>query len=116
MTGLMILNTRNMPRNKVVASEKLNGSCVKRGKPIIPPYDRIDSSPYVTAILSRQDRVAGAKGGTHASPMMHIRRGHIRNYASGERRFISDTLVNATEDMRKQFVSQRSHYVVKDSE
>ena len=77
MTGLMILNTRNMPRNKVVASEKLNRSRVKRGKPMIPPYDRIDSSPYVTAILARQERVSGSHGGTACQPYdAHKTRAH----------------------------------------
>lgn len=111
VTALTILNTRNIPSQTVAVSDKLNKARIKSGKSPIPPYRKVDSSGYVTAILNRQERSSSPGGGHHASPVMHIRRGHIRTYANGERSFIRDTIVNATESMRKTF---RSHYEVKE--
>lgn len=114
MVALAILNTKNVRSETITAPDKLAKARARSGKPVIPPYRKIHSEPYVTAIMSRQERTARIDhGGTHASPAPHIRRGHIRHYSSGERTFIADTLVNSTEQMRKTFKSNRSHYDIK---
>jgi len=113
MVALSILNTRGVETQIVTVKESLNKARVKRGKSRIPPYRRIDSSGYVTAIQRRQERNKDSQGGHHASPIPHMRIGHWRHYQTGEKSFIRDTLVNATEEMRNVFVSHRSHYVVK---
>lgn len=115
MTALSILATKGVRSETVNASPKLAKARTKHGKPAIPPYRKVDSRAYVTAILSRQEHVSRSQGGTHASPITHMRIGHWRHYKSGEKSFIHDTLVNATEEMRKAFVSHRTHYVVKDN-
>lgn len=39
------------------------------------------------------------KGGTHASPVTHLRRGHWRHYKSGKRSWVEATLVNGKDGM-----------------
>lgn len=115
MTALMILNTRGVKQETVAPSPKLARARARSGKTPIPPYRRVDSQGYVTALLARsQGRHGPSLGGTHASPVMHLRRGHWRNYETGQRSFIRDTLVNADETTRAQFVATRSHYTVKE--
>jgi len=113
MTALAILNTKGIVNETIRASDKLNSARRKAGKSIIPPYRKVNSSGYVTALLARQERKGEGKGGTHASPITHIRMGHLRNYKSGEVSFVRDTIVNASEEARLNFKSTRSHYIVK---
>lgn len=114
MTALLILNTRGVDRETVVAPEKVNRARARKGAPLIPNYDRVNSGPYVTAIMARRSGRQGVpKGGTHASPTPHLRLGHPRTYSSGRSIFIQDTLVNVTEEQRKAFRSNRSHYAIR---
>jgi hypothetical protein len=112
MTALIILNTRNIDRETVRVSDKLQKARRKNGKPPIPPFDRVHTVGYVTAIQSRGHRRDRSEdqGGTHASPVPHLRMGHPRNYATGNTIFIKDTLVNVPLEQRKMFKSARSHY------
>jgi hypothetical protein len=113
MTALMILNTRNITRETVRVSDKLQNARRKSGKLPIPPYDRVNAAPYVTAILTR--RKAGDRvdlGGHHASPVPHLRLGHPRVYANGSSTFVRDTLVNVAKGARDEFLRTRSHYTV----
>jgi hypothetical protein len=115
MTALAILNTKGVRWETVVPNTKLARARFKTGKQPIPPYRRVLDAEYVTAILAKRERNKSEDhGGTHASPRPHVRMGHLRHYKSGERSIIRDTLVNATEDMRATFKSNRSHYVVKE--
>ena len=115
MIALLILNTRGIPQETIRASDKLQKARAKNKKPPIPDYRKIDSRPYVTAIMSH---ATGARrehqGGHHASPIPHIRIGHWRNYKTGERTFINDTLVKASDEMRAMFKSNRAMYSVKE--
>lgn len=111
MTALLLLNTTGVERSTVRVSDKLNRSRARSNKPPIPPYDVVDSALYVTALTAHRSASRSEPlGGHHASPMPHIRKGHFREYASGRRTFIRDTLVRVTPEMRAQFKSQRSHY------
>jgi hypothetical protein len=78
----------------------------KRGRVPIPSHDVVKSEPYVTALLARQ----GPK--MHASPITHLRMGHIRNLPLGKKTFIRDALVNGTDEAKAAFASTRSHYFV----
>ena len=115
MTALLILSTRNVERETVRAPIKLQNARRKSGKPTIPDYDRVNAAQYVTAILLRGRRRERGEdqGGTHRSPIPHIRLGHPRQYATGRSIFIADTLVNVPAEKRAAFKSNRSHYVVK---
>ena len=114
MCALMILNTRNVPRETVAVGERLNRARRKSGKLPIPPFDRVLTAEYVTAIMTRGARSARSedRGGSHASPIPHLRLGHPRQYATGRSIFIRDTLVNVPPEQRAAFKSQRTHYTV----
>ena len=115
MTALMILNTRGVQQETVTVSPKLNKARLRSNRPPIPPYQSVKDREYVTAITARKERQESRGTGTHASPIPHVRHGHWRNYQSGHRSFIRDTLVNVSEATREQFISSRSHYNVKDT-
>lgn len=51
----------------------------------------------VITITGKRKVSEGGKGGTHASPVTHLRRGHWRNYKSGKRTWIDAMVVNGTE-------------------
>lgn len=114
ITALMILGTNGVARETIRAPEKLQRARMKNRKPPIPAYERVHTEPYVTAIMQRRapSLRLEPKGGTHASPVVHVRRGHLRQYKNGQRTFIRDTLVAATADAKAAFHAQRSHYTV----
>jgi hypothetical protein len=115
MTGLLMLGTRGIERETVQADAKLQRARAKNLKPPIPDYQRVLSAPYVTAIEMRGRRGERGpdQGGTHRSPVAHIRIGHPRDYRDGKRLWIADTLVNVPPEQRAAFKSSRSHYVVR---
>jgi len=116
MTGLLILSTRGVERETVTCPPKLARARAKSRKPPIPPYDRVNSSPYITAITARlagQKGTRESKGGTHASPIPHLRMGHPRTYANGRVSMVRDALVNMSEEAKAGFRSQRTHYEVR---
>lgn len=111
---LLILATRGVERETIRAPDKLQRARMKNRKPPIPNYDRVMTEPYVTAILARGHRERGeGLGGHHASPQVHIRRGHPREYATGRSVWIPDTLVNATDEQRTNFKANRTHYEIR---
>jgi hypothetical protein len=123
VTGLMVLATKGIERETIAASEKLQKARRRSNKPPIPSYDRVNTALYVTAWSLGKTRVRGAeRGGTHASPVPHLRAGHLRTYVSGRQTFVSDTLVNVSAATRQAFKSgkgdlsglglNRSHYEV----
>lgn len=88
---VLSLNTRWMEKEEKPAPHRLNKKRVAKGKP------KVDGFTVV-----RAPRVAReAQGGTHASPRVHIRRGHVRKQRCGvswseyKTIFIEPTLVNA---------------------
>jgi hypothetical protein len=115
MTMLLIINTRNIPRETIAVADKLQKARARNGKEPIPPYQRVDSVPYVTAVnLRRAKGKKEPKGGTHASPVFHLRMGHLRHYPNGIIKHIPDALVNATEETKRAFIQGgRTHYTVK---
>lgn len=115
VTALLILSTRGIPRETIAVSAKLQAARRKARKLPIPPYERVISAPYVTAIQNRLMRGRSLpRGGTHASPIAHVRMGHIRQYPNGRQAFVRDALVNFTDEARAAFATVgRSHYAVK---
>jgi hypothetical protein len=111
MTAILLLNTRNVLRETIRADPKLQKARKKSGKEPIPPHDRVHTEAYVTAVNARRER-GEDKGGTHRSPVPHVRQGHPRLYATGKSIFIHDTLVNVPDDQRETFKANRSHYKV----
>lgn len=53
----------------------------------------------VITITGKKKAASEAKGGTHASPVAHLRRGHWRHYKSGKRAWIEPMMVNGKDGM-----------------
>jgi len=79
MLALLLLATDGVEVGRTVPPGKLNRARVKSGKQPIPPHWKIITEPYVTALMQRGHRRTEGKGGTHASPIPHLRRGHLRH-------------------------------------
>ena len=83
----MILATKGVPLHKVIPSEKQQRARVKKGRPLLPVVTKVDTHRYYEAMQNTEK-------GTHASPVPHLRRGHIRNLADGRQTWVRDTIVN----------------------
>lgn len=89
---LASIHLANHPRSSVGHKCKsigaaLNARRIKKGKR--PLYD------WVTIDISAPTAAASTpKGGTHASPKPHERRGHMRTYKSGKQVFIKSMTIN----------------------
>lgn len=110
-TVLAMLATDGVAIDHVAAPEKLNRQRAAKGRWAIPPHLRVRSGPYVTAL---QNRARGLPKGTseaghHASPVMHLRRGHPRLLPSGRRVWVRDAVIGAKGDGEP----TRSHYAMK---
>jgi hypothetical protein len=53
----------------------------------------------VITITGKRKVSKEGKGGTHASPVTHLRRGHWRHYKSGKRSWVAAALVNGKDGM-----------------
>lgn len=72
---LCALNCANVRRREHVPPEKLQAARVRRGKKPLFSYWTLELLPSVEAVRL---------GGSHASPRLHLRRGHPRQYAPGK--------------------------------
>lgn len=82
---MIAVNTKNVTKDKILPSEKLNKKRCKNGK---EPYD----SYWVLDILKEEhERVVN--GGTHSSPRQHFRRGHLRRLQNGDVVWVRHCLV-----------------------
>ena len=76
-TALCAMKCVNIERVEHIPEEKLQKARAKRGKkPLFSFWTLAITIPNVTS--NRNDR-----GGTHASPRLHLRRGHPREYRPG---------------------------------
>jgi hypothetical protein len=89
---VLILNASRIVRETVRPSPKLTRKREKSRKAPSPLYERIDAAPYVAAILARRPARGERLCGHHTLPVPHVRRGHFREYESGIRSFIRNTL------------------------
>lgn len=111
-TVLAMLATDGVEVESIPAPDRLNRQRAAKGKHPIPARQRVVSAPYITALLARAAGrpKAGAGGsGGHASPVMHLRRGHPRNLPNGRRTWVRDCIVNAADGSPV----VRSHYAMK---
>jgi hypothetical protein len=81
MSCLLLLATDGIEVATIPAPDKLNKQRIKRGRPAIPAHYQVKAGPYVTALQARAagHRPEGGESGGHASPIPHIRRGHLRH-------------------------------------
>jgi hypothetical protein len=80
----------------VETDEKLNKARIKSGKAAILPYWKIESpGPTVLVPGVATPRSVAAKGGMHASPRPHDRRGHPRHLSAGRVVWVRPSRINA---------------------
>lgn len=94
MSCLLLLATDGIEVKTVEAPERLNRQRAKAGKPAIPSHYAVKAGAYVTALNARTVRRSEPKGGHHASPVPHLRRGHIRHLPSGSTTWVRDAVIN----------------------
>ncbi len=99
----MILATKGVGIRREPAPAKVNAKRERAGKPAYPAVTHVDTRAYFDAMRRT------ALGGTHASPVPHLRRGHVRTYSDGRRTWVRSALVNcrSVEDAQA-----RDHYAV----
>ena len=84
----LLLNAKNVPRRTVEPPPKVNAKRARNNKPPLTRITYIDGARYTTALNNT------ARGGTHSSPVPHLRRGHIR-HRYGKAFWVRDCIVNA---------------------
>ena len=99
----MILATKGVGARREPAPARLNAKREKLGKPPYPSITHVDARAYFDAMQRT------ALGGTHASPVPHLRRGHVRTYQDGRKTWVRSALVNCRSLEEAQ---QRDHYEV----
>ena len=86
MVFLSILNCKNVKTEEVKPDAALQKARAKRGKMPLFSY-------HVLTLRSDTPEKGDSKGGTHASPRLHIRRGHIRRFDDGTHTWVSPCTV-----------------------
>jgi len=74
---LSVLNCVNVRQVEHPPSNALNAARKKKGKPPIYSYRTL------VVDLNRTPEASGPTGGTHSSPRVHLRRGHLRQFQAG---------------------------------
>jgi hypothetical protein len=74
--GLRVLNCCNVKTEVIAAPAALNKKRAKSGKPAL--YE------YRVLVLRSAEKVRLNGGGSHASPRIHLRRGHIKHRRTGD--------------------------------
>jgi len=98
----MILATRGVPTELREPTEQQQKSRIKKKKSILPAVTHVNTQRYYAAMSNTEK-------GHHASPVPHLRRGHIRHLASGKNTWVKDTIVNC---MSLSDIKDRDHYEV----
>jgi hypothetical protein len=97
LAALLAVNDDRLAFRRDVPAPALNKARMKSGKPPLPGVWRMPPpavvSNYVTKLGIRGQEPKTSKGGTHASPIQHERRGHLRRLASGRITKVRSTLV-----------------------
>jgi len=106
--AIAMLNTRGCSIDLKRAPTIANAKRARKGKSVIPGHYDVDASEYFTALVSSNN--PADNGGTHASPIPHLRRAHERVLANGKRLWIPSALVNVRNEGDIAFVERRKAY------
>jgi len=91
VTHLLMALALDHGRHEVLpAPTKLNKKRVKRDRPPLYEYKVLD---IVADVMAPVQASKPHQGGSHASPRMHKRRGHIRRLTSGKNTWVRNTIV-----------------------
>jgi hypothetical protein len=85
---LMILNTRGIRLETVEPTKTEQRKRREQGKPPLKRVTRVDVRHFMEAVKNSE------RGGTHASPVPHRRRGHLRQLPTGKQTWIRDCIVS----------------------
>lgn len=110
--AIAILNTRGCSIDHKQAPKLENHRRTRMGQQPLPAHYRVDATEYITALGGTSP--ARNAGGTHASPIPHLRRAHERVLADGRRIWIPSALVNVRSEGDIAFVERRKGYRSKD--
>lgn len=94
VTLLRLLHDASIPITRFEAPARLNKARVKQGKPEIPAHTVLHTQNYVANFSSTWRPRSSDKGGTHASPIAHWRRSHLRHMNDGRIVPVKSTKVN----------------------
>lgn len=83
----MIVATKGVPLHKRIPTEKQQRARAKKNRALLPVVTQVDTQKYYEAIEN-------VEKGSHASPVPHLRRGHIRRLGDGKQTWVRDTIVN----------------------
>jgi len=103
----LAINCSNVTAAPVAPSKKLNSKRMLAGK------EPFDTCHVLTVSGKRIGSEVG--GGTHSSPRMHLRRGHIRRLSSGKTIWINNTIVGRSDlgKVRKSYAMSSRRKVLK---
>lgn len=87
---LVALNCKNVERLEHPAPKFLNSKRIEKKKQPLFSY-------WTLHLLNDQSIVNKGNGGTHSSPRLHLRRGHIRQYAPGKYTWVDSCVVGNKE-------------------
>lgn len=106
--AIAMLNTRGCSIDLKRAPKIENARRARQGKTVIPSHYDVDAAEYFTALGSAKDMAN--RGGTHASPIPHLRRAHERVLSNGKRIWIPSALINVRSEGDISFVERRKSY------
>lgn len=106
--AIAILNTRGCSVSLKRAPSLSNKRLVRKGMYPTPARYDVDAAEYLTALSAK--RKNNYCGGTHTSPIPHLRRAHERILANGQRIWVSSALVNVRNQDDVSFVEKRKAY------
>ena len=92
MAMVGFINTKGTKLERVTPKQGANAKRERQGKRLIPEYTIVKIDPEII-------KTYAAKGGTHASPRPHLRRGHIRRLDEERKTVIRPTFVNAIDNL-----------------
>jgi hypothetical protein len=102
---LMILNTKGIRLERTEPTKSEQRKRRDQGKPPLKRVTHVDVRHYIEACKNADG------GGTHASPVPHRRRGHIRQLPTGKQTWVRDCIVNVR-NLGEESLEQRSRYKV----
>lgn len=106
--AIAVLNTRGCRVDLRRAPSITNAKRKRQGKNPIPAHYDVDAAEYLTALGSVVD--SADRGGSHASPIPHLRCAHERVLSNGNRIWVSSALVNVRSEGDIAFVERRKAY------
>ena len=87
MRCLIAMEANGIKLEAVMPDHKLNKAREKRGKVLLHEYSIVKIDPEATK------RAISEAGGSHASPRLHWRRGHVRHFQDGTKTLVRACLV-----------------------